>query len=169
MPTTRTMVRTSLSNIRPGQWVFMALQALSALLALYFWLHTPVPGYSVGCLAITAALMSLHERMHPAHKAVWILIMGVLLVLEFRAIDKDRQDNQKQQARIRAQEACNFKTIMDQGKDNLSAILKQQDDSFRATIAMLIAAQRQDRAQFRTLLTTTTGAVWSRAETCGIS
>ena len=132
----------------------MFFQAAASLLALYFWLHIPAPGYAVGCLAVVAALMSLHKQMHLGHKAVWILIMGALLCLEFRAIDKDREENQEQQARIRMQEAQSFKAIMDQEQANLAEILKQQADSFRDTVNLLTATQRQDREQFHTLLAT---------------
>ena len=132
----------------------MSFQALATLVALCFWFHIPSPGYSIGCLAVVAALMSLHEHMHPLHKAVWIVIMGVLLVLEFKSIDKDRRENQEQQARILARETQGFQSIMDQEQSSLGTILKQQGDSFRATVKMLVEAQRQDRSQFSTLLAT---------------
>jgi hypothetical protein len=154
MPKIWSTARVWMSSVRQGQAVFTSLQILCALLALYLWLHTPAPGYSVGCLAVVAVLMSLHADMHPAHKALWILVAGVLLIIEFRAINKDRKDNQEQQACIRAQEAQSFESILDQEKRNLAAISTQQEDSFRATVSMLIAAQRQDRSQFQTLLAT---------------
>jgi len=78
----------------------------------------PHPGFAVAVLAVVAAVMSVHPDMQDWQKLLWILLIGVFLVIEFRALDKDRSDNEVAQAKIRSDERDSFKKILDQDKEN---------------------------------------------------
>lgn len=72
-----------------------------------------MPGYSIGVLSVVAAVMSVHPDMQPWQKGLWMLVIGAFLVVEFRAINKDRSDNQTAQNNARTEEAKAFKRIAD--------------------------------------------------------
>jgi hypothetical protein len=75
--------------------VFEAVQLAAIVLVVYWSIHLPVPGYAIGVVAILAAAMTVQGEMLKCHKVVWMLLMGGFLLLEFRAINKDRDENQR--------------------------------------------------------------------------
>src|SRR5271155_3481453 len=92
-PATPSIPQTLFQHLRQ-HWFFDLVQIGAILLAVY-WSRTnqlPVPGWAIGILALLAAVMSLHTSMGKWHKAIWILLMGLFLLIEFRAIAKDRND-----------------------------------------------------------------------------
>jgi len=72
--------------------LFYLAQLGAVALAIHWWRNLPAPGYAVAVLAFLAAVMSIHGDMRPWQKAVWMLLIGACLVVEFRAITKDRAD-----------------------------------------------------------------------------
>jgi len=98
-------------------WVFFVLQLLAMLLAYVWWSALPSPGYAIGVLAVLAAVMSIHTEMPPFQKALWLLLIGVFLVIELRAIDWDRANNDVREALVRMQERDQFATILRQGEE----------------------------------------------------
>jgi hypothetical protein len=75
-------------------WFFSLVQLGAVAWAVVWWRSLPVPGYAIGVLAVLAAVMSVHIEVGMAwwQKALWMLLMGGFLFLEFRAIEKDRRD-----------------------------------------------------------------------------
>jgi len=65
-------------------------------LAAYWWKHLPDPGWAVAVLTFGGIAVSLQEHMSARERAVWIALAGILLVVELRAIRKDRTDQNKE-------------------------------------------------------------------------
>ncbi|SRR5229473_2671986 len=62
-------------------------------LCLYWILKTPSPGIAIGALAGVGVLLALiGDKRILGHKFFWAIITLILLVIEVRAIHKDRQD-----------------------------------------------------------------------------
>jgi hypothetical protein len=111
-------------------WFFDLIQMCAVAGILYWWKQLPTPGFAIGLLAVIAAVMSVHGEMRPWHKVVWMLLIGALLVVEFRAITKDRADFASAEAIRRHQENDSFKAIV----DGLKASIAQSQEQFNATM-----------------------------------
>ena len=100
---------------------FLLVQCVAAFCALYWWkwVLLPSPGYSVAVLAVLAAIMSLHQGMKPWQQAIWLLLIGGFLWIEFRAIDKDRTINDVVQANARWEERYSFGELLNQERQML--------------------------------------------------
>jgi hypothetical protein len=133
-------------------WLYSTAQLSAILLAIYFWHYLPSPGYAVAVLAVLAAAMSVHTDMRGWQKAVWMLLIGAFLLIEFRAIDEDRRKDEESQAKIRKEERDSFKSILDQGAQNLKSILDQQQNHFESTVKLFIDAQQHEAREFRGVL-----------------
>jgi hypothetical protein len=70
--------------------------------------HLPAPGWSVACLAVAATLMTIQDRMTDWQKVGWVTLMAFFLVIELRAISKDRWDSQVVQENDRGEERRAF-------------------------------------------------------------
>lgn len=100
--------------------LFGAIQAAAAFLAYWWWNHVPPTGYAVAVIAVIAAIMSIQGEMRGWQKAIWMLIIGAVLLVEFHAIRKDRLD-----------EANSFSAI----GDGIKATIQQSQKQFEATIS----------------------------------
>ena len=94
--------------------IFLTLQIVVALGLFFFWVHVPPPGWAVALLAFAAAVMSVHPNMTDRQKFCWILLLGGLLVVELRAISKDRADAETKALKDRKQQDLEFQTIRTQ-------------------------------------------------------
>jgi hypothetical protein len=114
-------------------WFFEILQLCAVLMAVYWWpwRRLPVPGYAIGVLALLAAIMSLHTEMGRWHKVVWILLVGAYLVIEFRAIKKDRTEYATLEESRRAEQNNQFNDIA----ENLKKSMQQSHIQFSETTA----------------------------------
>lgn len=90
----------------------LACLVLSGLLSAY-WLffRLPAPGIAVALLGAVAALMALRGEIRGREKILWIMVVFSLLVVEIRAIQKDRAEAAREQAIARATEIENFRKI----------------------------------------------------------
>jgi hypothetical protein len=107
--------------------------------------------------------MSVHPNMQPRHKFIYFFLMAALLITEFRAMRKDRDDAQEAQRQVNLQEDTrlqtmltgereNTKTLLDQENTNLSTFLKQDQTQFESTISTLLDTHRQDEKAFAGML-----------------
>ncbi len=110
---------------------FSLVQIIAVSTAFYWWRHLPVPGYAIGVLAVLAAVMSVHSEVRLWQKATWILLMGAFLVLEFRAIEKDRDEYAKAEHSRRIEENDQFQNIA----HGLTAAIQQSQVQFAATMS----------------------------------
>lgn len=82
-----------LESVWEGRWSGIALTSMGAVACgLLVW-KVPAPGVSVAVLGAAAALMTARTKATGAEKAVWMLIISCLLVIEMLAIRKDRKEN----------------------------------------------------------------------------
>jgi hypothetical protein len=111
---------------------FSIAQLLFIPLALW-WMpygHLPPPGYSVACIAIAAALMSVHDGMKSLQKSLWLVLMAAFLAIELRAISKDRWDNQQVQRIATEKEQQNFANLLNQEKADNKELLSFAGSQF---------------------------------------
>jgi len=88
---------------------FLVLQIICGLVTWYLWKHLPNPGWAVALLAFVAASMSIHGDMHGWQKAIWMCIIGALLVIELRSINTDRFIRDQQAIADRSMQEAEFK------------------------------------------------------------
>jgi hypothetical protein len=79
----------------------------------YFWHHLPPPGWSIAIVAFVAAAMTIHPDIKAWHKALWMVLIGALLVLEFKSIRKDRADTEERFASILTNQNKTFQATSD--------------------------------------------------------
>jgi hypothetical protein len=78
--------------IQPFRKWFLFFQ-FGCLLVIAYWLILPPSlGKGVVLLGLVAGLMSLHTDMKPWHRVVWIFIFSWAAFIEFKAIDRDHED-----------------------------------------------------------------------------
>jgi hypothetical protein len=101
--------------------------------AVVWWRGLPVPGYAIGVLALLAAVMSVHIEVGMAwwQKALWMLLMGGFLFLEFRAINKDREDYTAAEKARRDEERKQFQGIA----DGISVTIENSNRQFAETMS----------------------------------
>jgi hypothetical protein len=94
-----------------------------AFFTVYWLFSVPPPGYSVGALAVVAGVMSVRDVKIPG-KIIWVFLLVCLLITEFRAIDKDRAENQKVQKEFYETQKNGFGKIVNQATDNFNETAK---------------------------------------------
>jgi hypothetical protein len=117
------------------RWFYVAAEAAIICCSIYWWKHLPAPGWAVAVLAFGAALMTLRERMSEKEKAIWIVLLGVLLVIELRTISKERADQTEKVAKIVSGINTNLgksDVLIDLSKQNLAI-----SDSLLAAVQLL--------------------------------
>jgi len=80
--------------------------------------------------------------MHDWHKAVWVLIIGAFLFLEFRAVHNDRVNAETQRAEIRKEERQSFKDILEENHNHLQQILQSNEAQWKLTIDAIASAPK---------------------------
>ena len=102
-------------------------------LPLAFWWipysHLPPPGWAVAFIAGAAAAMSVHDDMKGWQKALWMLIIGVFLITETRAINKDRAIIEAQALQDRNDQNAAFKAVRDKQDKDFSATAQGLSDA----------------------------------------
>ena len=102
--------------------------------------------------------MSIHEGMHVWQKAAWIILIGVLLRIELRAIAKDRWDSSQEAAKQQAEQAERF-----------SAVLDQQSQDFARTAQQLRDAYRLSKRQFQVTVDKVNGVLSSTQSVANVA
>jgi hypothetical protein len=131
---------------------------------LWWFFNVPSTGKGGLLLALVATLMPLvWERSHVILKSAWVATLFIVFFVEYRAIDKDREDFAEQQRQARKEESDNFgklltqeqinlKQILDQEAQNLKDILGSEQVNFKNTLAQNRKLQNQERRDFSALL-----------------
>ena len=130
--------------------------------AYWWWRHLPSPGYAIAVVALVAAVMSVHGEMRGPQKAIWLLLIGVFMIIEFRAIKEDRMATEEHQRLIEKEDRASFQKIVDKLDgvvDKLGAVIKElntsatnQRNNFHATTHQMLDEQRQNSDQFSALI-----------------
>src|SRR5216684_9289237 len=91
---------------------FDLVQFVAVPLIVWWWYDLPSPGFAIGVVALLAAVMSTQGDMRGWQKATWMLLIGAFVILEFRAIYKDRVDATLADTQRRISENAQFLTII---------------------------------------------------------
>lgn len=159
------------------QWGYLLCQLATAC-ALIWWIpykHLPWTGTCVAIIAFLAALMSVQQGLLPHHKAIYFSLMALLLLTEFRAMRKDRDEARQTQNQFESQENIrlarllggereNTRKLLDQENTNLGNALKQDQLEFEQTLNALISAHKQDEEDFVHVVNQEQGIVQSQQE-----
>jgi len=79
---------------------------------LWFWGYTvPSPGKAAVAMAVAAGIMAVRGEMGGKEKLAWIFLLVGFLVVEFKAIDKDRTDAETQRIDARNLELTGFSAV----------------------------------------------------------
>jgi hypothetical protein len=73
--------------------------------------ETEPPGFAIGLVALVATLMSIHEHMQGWQKAIWMILIGLLLIVETRSIKVDRARADAQALKDRENQDGNFRQL----------------------------------------------------------
>jgi hypothetical protein len=97
-------------------WRPISVVALYACLSLlvYWEMHVPAPGFSIGALGVVVAVMTALPTMKAKEKFAWMLLLTGFTTLEFAAIRIDRAKTEADNASVRAMEAGKFQYIFDE-------------------------------------------------------
>lgn len=109
-----------------------ALWSICVLWGGYWWRITPSPGKAVALLAVAAAIMSMRDLKVIA-KTSWILLVFGLLLLEVKAIDRDREVNEANEKAARKLEQEHFQTTV----DGLKNVITESEQNFAVTLQSL--------------------------------
>lgn len=91
-------------------------------------------------MAAAGTVMALRqEKMKGVEKSVWLVALFVFLCVEFRAIDKDRADHDKEQAATRQKEQEHFQGIVDGLVQNLQEVTG--GDSYAVVSPVLLSVK----------------------------
>jgi hypothetical protein len=149
------------SSIRK-HWIYLLLQTGAFALAVW-WIpvhRLPLPGYAVAVIAVLAAVMSIHPDMKWWMKLTWMLLIGLFLRTELRAISKDRKDSERQALAERKEQSDTFHDMRTAENDGFKATAQGLTDALsgirgtlKASNATLLATQphagmRFDRFEF---------------------
>jgi hypothetical protein len=161
----RVPVKTKLKQYIAGfswqHWIFLFVQFLVALWILVLWHHLPNPGKAVAILAAVAAAMSIHGEMRGWQKAIWMGLIGCLLIVELRSISNDRSAAYQQALVDRNNQDLAFKGVRDAQDKDFSATAQSLTDAINGIQSTLQAAdktllQTRPRAAIQFLRTTFT-------------
>lgn len=129
------------------RWFYLLCQ-FATLGVLVWWIpyrHLPWTGTGVAIIAFLAALMSIHRNIRSRDKFVYLALMALLLVLEFRSMKKDRQENKQEsiaaQEKLEVTENHRLTNLLSGERDNTAKLLHQENKSFAAVL-------RQDQHQY---------------------
>ena len=138
--------------IRRGKkhWPYILLQiaALITFLCWIEWNRIPSPGVAVAIVAGLTAVMSVHPDLRPWQKFIYLVLIGAFLFTEFRAIRKDRYENQQEQHALLEKQQRGFETIIDETQQNFEATNHQAQEDFSATAEGLKSAYLQSQRGF---------------------
>src|SRR5579859_3114958 len=105
---------------------------------LWTW-HPPVGVYIavLGVLGILVPFFRDITKIEKGEKALWTLVMVVLVLLEIKSIYQDRNEHDREQADARAEQLKQFSDIasrMDKSLEESEASRQRSDEQFEATI-----------------------------------
>jgi len=156
-----------LDNLKRGYWAMRSSPVTRHIARVVYWFgllaviwftvhyfrSTPGTGKAIAILGAAAVLMAIRGDLmgHP-EKIVWMLVVFALLYVELRSIDKDRADNQKQQADVRKQEAERFNVILEENRKGIAAILDDQRQKFAATMQEFSKSQATNLSSFAAMM-----------------
>jgi hypothetical protein len=127
-------------EIKPSNhWFHIPLQAIGIFYCVYFHFHLPSSGKALLILGGVVAIMMLMD-MRPIHKSVYILIVLSFILIENRALNKDRTDASDAEKSQRDAENAQFQNIA----GGITEAIKQSQKQFGVTMARSDAVIREE-------------------------
>jgi hypothetical protein len=117
------------------------LWVVSAYFAITWWFNVPSPGKAIGALATVAGIMSVRE-MKVSGKIAWSVLLVLMLVTEFHAIDKDRKENDAKQKEFFEAERADFQSIATQADKDFKQTTGQLNTSIAGLTTLLNTTQK---------------------------
>ena len=110
---------------------------LFAALFTFWQFYIPSPGKAVGALAVAAAIMTFRREPTGLEKFGWMTILFGFLFIEVRAIDKDRENNQRDQIEALKRQEQHFSEARTRQDKHFSGVLQQAQQDFKATMGRM--------------------------------
>jgi hypothetical protein len=86
-----------------------------------YWLHfIPSPGKSVAALAVAATIMTFRKDLTGIEKSFLTFVLFLFLLIEVKAIDQDRDENNAKQKAFFQDQHDNFQAVTQQASTNFS-------------------------------------------------
>jgi len=96
------------------------------------WSYHPPVGVFIAMLAVLGVLVPMiREKVGRREKAVWTVVMFVLLLLELKSIYQDRNEHEQEQANARNLELQNF----DKVGNGITEAIRQNQQNFNSVMA----------------------------------
>jgi hypothetical protein len=119
--------------------------------------HLPTAGKGGLVLAVGATLMPIFwEKVGVLGKAFWIGMLFLLLGVEYRAIDKDREDTRVAAAeslrKLLETQQTGVANILTQQEHSVKGILEQEQQHFERTLTSVVTAHAREEKDFAALL-----------------
>ena len=124
-------------------------QVLFLSSALYLYFRVPAPGWAVAGIAVVAAAMSLQNGMFGWQKALWMLIIGVLLVVELKAITEDRLAAQLQAKTDRQEQDTHFARVLADNNSRFQAMMNANSNLLAKSVEGIDLAKQSLAERFR--------------------
>lgn len=102
-------------------WAAGSVFIVAAVLLVYWYFHIPPSGYSITCMAVTAALMGARTEMSARERMVWILVIFAFALAEIRAVKHDRLESEKAQKEFANEQRRHFNEIGEGIKQTIEA------------------------------------------------
>lgn len=99
-------------------WFGYVLLAISTAMCLWLHLHLPSSGWGATIMVVVAAIMALRTEMGGREKWLWFVLLLIYAVLEIRAINRDRSEQNSKFETI----ADGLKTTIRQGNTAISGL-----------------------------------------------
>lgn len=134
-----------------------ALFSVFFFLFCYWLLYIPPTGYAIAAVAVAAAVMAARlEALSAFAKFLWVILLFLFMIVEMRAIRRDRVEAAKQLtrdfARVSKQAEGNLRAIIGDEQKNFSAVTKTQQRDFANTTRRLITSEKRQNIEFGTVL-----------------
>jgi hypothetical protein len=95
-----------------NHWFHFPLQAIAIAFCVYFYFYLPKSGKPLLVLSAVVAVMMLMD-MRPLHKGIYVAIILGLVLIENRALNKERADFSQEESNRRKEENDRFQGIAD--------------------------------------------------------
>jgi len=113
-----------------SRWIYLLIPFL--LVARYWFLDIPPPGYAIGLLGLIGVVIVVRSEHHwsTAEKVCWVMLAFCLFIIEIRAINEDRRQFQADHTAERDRANADFDRIA----KGIDKSLKESSKHFDATM-----------------------------------
>jgi hypothetical protein len=125
----KSKLRTRLEAVWKARWSGVALGSIATVVIAWLFSRIPPPGIAVTLMGVVAAVMSLRTKATGTEKAIWILIISALVVVEVTAIKKERFFSEQSEKIRAAEERQYFTTIGKEIETNIGQSQKQFEET----------------------------------------